>query len=113
MLYQSRLKAEHLPFTGRDEKEIFFKKGDIVEFIQANRLHVGIVGAAPWTKDQLKKVMKERKWKKNLTDQVDDSYYVLNDKDRFMHFHPPTYLVFKPTGIVSSRIEKMLRDRIE
>ena len=112
-LYHSRLNAEHLPFTGRKENEIFFRKGDIVEFIQSNGLHIGIVGEAPWTKEQLKKVMRERKWKKNLTDQVDDCYYVLYGKDEFSHAHPPTYFVFKPTGAVSSKAKKILRERLK
>ena len=112
-LYHSRLKAENLPFTGRKESEIFFKEGDIVEFIQGAFLRIGVVGAAPWTREQLKKVMKERKWKKNLTDQVDDCYYVLYGKDKFSHAHPPTYFVFKPTGNVSQKVQKMLRDRLE
>ena len=112
-LYHSRLKAEKLPFTGRKKSEIFFKEGDIVEFIQGAFLRIGVVGAAPWTREQLKKVMKERKWKKNLTDQVDDCYYVLYGKDKFSHAHPPTYFVFKPTGNVSQKVQKMLRDRLE
>ena len=70
-LYHSRLKAEKKPFTGRKESEIFFKEGDIVEFIQGAFLRIGVVGAAPWTGEQLKKVMRERKWKNNLTDQTD------------------------------------------
>ncbi|MBK6607898.1 MAG: hypothetical protein IPQ05_20410 [Leptospiraceae bacterium] len=112
-LYHSRLKAENLPFTGRKESEIFFRKGDIIEFIQSNGLHIGIIGEAPWTREQLKKIMKERKWKTNLTDQVDDCYYVLYGKDKFSHAHPPTYFVFKPTGNVSQKVQKMLRDRLE
>lgn len=112
-LYHSRLKAEHLPFTGRKKREIFFKEGDIVEFIQGNNLHIGVVGTAPWTREQLKKVMEERKWKKNLTDQVDDCYYVLYGKDEFSHAHPPTYFVFKPKGIFSPRMKKMLQGRLE
>ena len=112
-LYHSRLKAEKLPFTGRKKSEIFFKEGDIVEFIQGAFLRIGVVGTAPWTGEQLKKVMRERKWKKNLTDQIDDCYFVLYGKDKFSHAHPPTFFVFKPKGNISPRIEKMLQDRLE
>ena len=112
-LYHSRLKAENLPFTGRKESEIFFKEGDIVEFIQGAFLRIGVVGAAPWTGEQLKKVMRERKWKNNLTDQTDDCYYVLYGKDEFSHAHPPTFFVFKPKGSISPRIKKMLCERLE
>lgn len=112
-LYHSRLKAEKKPFTGRKESEIFFKEGDIVEFIQGAFLRIGVVGAAPWTREQLKKVMRERKWKNNLTDQTDDCYYVLYGKDQFSHAHPPTFFVFKPKGSISPRIKKMLQDRLE
>ena len=112
-LYHSRLKAEKKPFTGRKESEIFFKEGDIVEFIQGAFLRIGVVGAAPWTGEQLKKVMRERKWKNNLTDQTDDCYYVLYGKDEFSHAHPPTFFVFKPKGSISPRIKKMLCERLE
>lgn len=112
-LYHSRLKAEKKPFTGRKEREIFFKEGDIVEFIQGAFLRIGVVGAAPWTGEQLKKVMRERKWKNNLTDQTDDCYYVLYGKDQFSHAHPPTFFVLKPKGSISPRIKKMLQDRLE
>lgn len=112
-LYHSRLKAEKKPFTGRKKSEIFFKEGDIVEFIQGAFLRIGVVGAAPWTGNQLKVVMRERKWKKNLTDQIDDCYFVLFGKDKFSHAHPPTFFVFKPKGNISPRIEKMLFERLE
>jgi len=112
-LYHSRLKSGHLPFDGRKKSEIFFKEGDIVEFIQGAFLRIGVVGAAPWNREQLKKVMKERKWKTNLTDQVDDCYYVLYGKDEFSHAHPPTFFVFKPTGNVSSKAKKILRERLK
>lgn len=111
-LSNSRLKAQNLPFAGRKEKEIFFKRGDIVEFIQANRLQIGIVESAPWTKTQLKQIMKERNWKKNLTDQSDDCYLVLFGKDKFSHSHSATYFVFKPREDVSQKIKTMLRKRL-
>ena len=103
-------------FLGRNTEDCLFKIGDIVEFLNGNKLEIGIIYDLPPSKDIVIDVKAEILdvcgIEHNPFDSSDDSYIVLYNDGLSSHSHPIVQHVFKPSFVIDSEYRAMMRNSL-
>lgn len=99
------------PFYGI-KKESKYKVGDWIIFIENQQVHCGIIGATPWTSEEVKKL------KLTDLDQYENAYYVLWDNyrvstDEHAHSHLNEKLILKKVTKIEEYLVVISRNKLE
>ena len=115
-LYGNYISDNLKGYLGRNEEDCLFKIGDIVQFLNGDKLEIGIVSDLPPTEDRVIKMKKEAKEKfgveYEIFDSSDDSYTVLFDNDLSNHSHPLVQHVFKLSFDLNKKYQLMMRNNL-
>lgn len=103
-------------FKGRPENLIRFQKGDIVEWFDSEKAHLGIVTGVPLTPNGYIEIMERfnkrhskitRDW---FFDCFDDTFTIIDNPDLASHEHVFAPFVSKPTFFVPGKLRRKLEE---
>ena len=100
---------EGATFTGRSQDQVRFRKGELCEVLDGDRVYLGFVVEVPPSEEDAARV--------NTgpfhMDATDDSYIVLTDSRNVSHDHVNSLNIFRPMHKVSSRTRERLHRAYE
>ena len=88
------------------EDDLRFRKGDLCEVLDGDRVYLGFVVEVPPSVEEAARINESP----FHLDATDDSYIVLTDQHYVSHDHVDSLRIFKPMHKVSAQTEKRLRD---
>ncbi len=109
VLLDSRTTPYNGVFPGRREDDLRFRKGDLCEVLDGDRVYLGFVVEVPPSVEEAARINANP----FHLDATDDSYIVLTDQHYINHDHVDSLRIFKPMHKVSAQTEKRLREAYE